>query len=233
MLYLTSMSKMTESDYAFFAKVRKSRVFNNIIKVYGLDKKAVFDVGCSHGAHLACFGDGSVGVTIIDDHIEGGREVGLTIEKKNVEDPDFSMEGRQFDAVWSNNFFEHMNAPHPFLRKMAECLKDDGVLILGVPVFPWFTFLTRFRKFGGVFASSHVNFFTRRTLIETVRYAGYDVKRASLFYTKGTLLDWGFNLIAPHMYVIATPKKDFKYSEKRLKSLRGYDDFNEDTNSAS
>lgn len=220
------MEKESASKPYLFEKVKKSRIFNNLIDLYQLDKKSVLDVGCSEGHHLACFGPGSVGVTIIDEHIEIGRKLGLEIVSKNVESPDFYMD-KKFDVVWANNFFEHMNAPHPFLRKMAGCLKDDGILILGVPVFPWFTFLTRFKKFNGVYAVSHVNFFYRKTLIETVRYAGYDVQRASLFYTKSSLFDWFFNLIAPHMYVVATPKKDFKYAEKRLKSLRGYEDFEE------
>lgn len=224
---LASMTEKTKDDLYLFDKVKKSRVFNNIISLYGLDKKAVLDVGCSEGHHLACFGPGSVGVTIIDEHIEAGRERGLTIVSKNVESPDFKMD-KKFDVVWANNFFEHMNAPHPFLRKMADCLTEEGRLILGVPVFPWFTFLTRFKKFSGVYAVSHVNFFYRKTLIETVRAAGYDIHYARLFYMKNHRLDWFFNWIAPHIYVVATPKKDFKYAEKRLKSLRGYEDFTEE-----
>lgn len=220
--------KKTDTDHLYlFEKVKKSRVFNNIIEKYSLDTKKVLDVGCSEGHHLACFGPGSVGVTIIDQHIEDGRKRGLKIVSKNVESPDFSMD-ETFDVVWANNFFEHMNAPHLFLRKMTTCLNDDGLLILGVPVIPWFTFLGRFKKFRGAYAKSHVNFFYRKTLIETVRYAGYDVSEARLFYMKNPRLDWFFNFIAPHIYVIARPKKDFKYGEKRLKSLRGYEDFTEE-----
>jgi SAM-dependent methyltransferase len=140
---------------------------------------------------------------------------------KNVEDPNFSV-GKKFDVVWANNFFEHMNAPHLFLSKMKEQLADDGILILGVPVIPHVPFLTYLKKFRGAYAVSHVNFFTRKTLIETVRAAGWEVKEARLFYFGNTWLDAILNCVAPHIYVIAKPKKDFAYAEKRMMSLRGY-----------
>lgn len=190
---------------------------------FALDKKAVLDVGCSEGDHLAHFGPGSMGVTIIPEHVAVGKKRGLEIVEKNVESPDFKM-GKKFDVIWANNFFEHLNAPHLFLRKMAECVKEDGVLILGVPVVPNITFLRRFKKFRGAYASSHVNFFYRRTLIDTVRAAGWEVVEARLFFMKNPVLDFPFNLIAPHIYVVARPITDFSYSRKRLLSLQGYDD---------
>ncbi len=212
---------MHESNKDFFAQVRKSRVFSNIIDTFSLEKKKVLDVGCSEGHHLSCFGKESVGITIIPEHVEAGKKRGLTILEKNVEDEHFSLPDT-FDAVWANNIFEHLNQPHPFLIKMRSVLNDDGILILGVPVIPFFSFLTRFKKFRGAYAVSHVNFFTRKTLVETVRAAGWDVREARLFYMKNPFLDSFFNLIAPHIYVIATARPDFKYADKRLLSLRGY-----------
>lgn len=218
------MNNTLPDDTYLFEKVKKSRVFNNLITRFSLDKKAVLDVGSSGGHHLACFGPGSMGITLIDDHIESGKKRGLNIISKNVEDPNFSLD-TTFDVVWANNFFEHMDAPHPFLRKMTDCINDDGILILGVPVIPWCTWLGNFKKFRGAYAHSHVNFFYRKTLIETVRAAGYEVQEARLFFMSAPLLDWVFNFIAPHMYVVATPKKDFTYGHKRILSLEGYKEY--------
>ncbi len=204
-----------------FARVRKSRVFSNIIDAFSLDNKSVLDIGCSEGHHLACFGAGSIGITIIPAHVEEGKKRGLTILEKNVEDERFEL-AETFNAIWANNIFEHLNQPHPFLMKMRNVLKDDGILILGVPVIPFFSFLTYFKKFRGAYAVSHVNFFTRKTLIETVRAAGWHVHEARLFYMRNAFLDSFFNLIAPHIYVVASAQPDFKYARKRLRSLEGY-----------
>ena len=151
--------------------VRTSRIFSHIVRAYKLDQRKVLDVGCSEGHYLAHFGPDSVGITIIEEHVRVAKERGLRVILKNVEDPQFSLE-ETFDVLWANNLFEHLHAPHLFLTKMRDALNPNGVLILGVPIIPFFSLLTRFKKFRGAYAVSHVNFFTRKTLIETVRAAG-------------------------------------------------------------
>ena len=175
-----------------------------------MDKKIVLDVGCSEGHHLQYFGIGSLGVTIIEEHARAAKGRGINVVLKNAEDPDFSL-GKTFDAIWANNLFEHMNAPHLFLMKMREQLKQDGILILGVPVIPYFLWLANFKKFRGAYAVSHVNFFTRKTLVETVKAGGWIVKEARSFYAGNSIIDCFFNLIAPHIYVVAFPNPDFVY----------------------
>lgn len=204
-----------------YTTLMSSHSFRNLVKRYSLDTRKVLDVGCSEGHFLQHFGPGSMGVTIIEEHAQAARDRGLNVVLKNAEDPEFSL-GTTFDVVWANNLFEHLHAPHLFLMRMREQLTEDGTLILGVPVIPTISWLTRFKKFRGSFAVSHINFFTRRTLIETVRAAGWQVQEARLFFSKNMLIDWFLNLIAPHIYVVATPKKGFAYAEKRLRSLKGY-----------
>lgn len=210
----------TSSDLA--GRVKKSRTFSHLLSTFALDKKAVLDVGCSEGHYLTHFGKNSLGITIIQDHVHTAQKQGLRVMLKNVEDPNFSLD-ETFDIIWANNLFEHLNAPHPFLTKMRDVVTPEGTLILGVPVLPFFSFLTRFKKFRGAYAVSHVNFFSRKTLVETVRAAGWHVHEARLFYLQNRFLDSLLNLIAPHMYVIATPNPTFHYAEKRLRSLAGYE----------
>ncbi len=201
--------------------VSQSGTFSNIKKIFLLDKKIVLDIGCSEGDYLSSFGNGSIGVTIIEEHVRVARERGLNVLLKNVEDPSFSMD-KKFDAIWANNLFEHMNSPHLFLVKMREQLKQGGVLILGVPVIPYTSWLAYFKKFRGAYAVSHVNFFTRKTLLETVKVGGWEIKEARPFYIKNRMIDCLFNLIAPHIYIVATPISNFIYPRKRLASLQGY-----------
>jgi SAM-dependent methyltransferase len=202
-------------------RVAVSRTFTNLSKIFHLNEKVVLDIGCSEGYYLAHFGEGSVGVTLIDTHIADAKTRGLRVIKANIEDPNFSMT-ETFDVVWANNLFEHMNAPHLFLTNIRKFLNPKGVLILGVPVLPYVPFLTRFKKFRGAYAVSHVNFFSRKTLTETVRAGGWIVEEARLFYFKHPVLDALLHFITPHVYVIARPNPDFSYAEKRLQSLAGY-----------
>lgn len=205
----------------FSKKVAASRTFAHLVQRFSLDKKTAVDIGCSEGYYLAHFGTGSMGVTIIPEHIAAAKERGLAVVEGNIEDPAFSLP-KKFDIAWANNLFEHMNSPHLFLMKVREFLKPDGLLILGVPVIPWFSFLTRFKRFRGAYAASHVNFFTRRTLIETVRAGGWTVREARSFYFKNGAIDALINSLAPHIYIVAHPTPGFAYPNKRLRSLRGY-----------
>ena len=71
----------------------------------------------------------------------------------------------------------------------------------------------------------HINFFTRTTLAKTVERGGWNVKCIRGFHFKNKIIDYLFNLVYPHFYVIATQDTDFAYPEKRLKELRGYSNF--------
>ncbi|HUD04021.1 MAG TPA: methyltransferase domain-containing protein, partial [Candidatus Paceibacterota bacterium] len=112
-----------------FDAVAKSKTFRNIVRRFSLDKKAVFDVGCTHGEFLKHFGSGSVGLTIIPEEAEYGKKIGLDIRAGNIEDQAIAkqFEGL-FDVIFANNIFEHMQSPHLFLERMKMCLKPDGFL---------------------------------------------------------------------------------------------------------
>ena len=203
-------------------KIAASRTFANLKNRFKLDKKSVLDIGSSGGLYLAHFGAGSMGVTIIPEHVSEASARGLSVVQGNIEDSEFSLP-RTFEVAWANNLFEHMNSPHLFLMKARELVREDGLLILGVPVVPFLSFLTRFKKFRGAYAASHVNFFTRKSLLETVRAGGWEVEEARSFYFQNKMIDAFMNLVAPHIYVIAHPTKDFAYPKKRLLSLQGYE----------
>ena len=207
------------------APARKShmheRTFSHVRSHFALDKKAVLDIGSSEGHYLERFGEGSMGVTIIPEHVTLARQKGLNVIQGNIEDPAFTLP-EKFDAIWANNLLEHLHSPHLFLTHMREFLNPGGVLILGVPVLPP-PFLQRLKKFRGAFAASHINFFTRRTLIETARAAGWIVADARSFHFANRSIDSLITAIAPHIYIVARPDPSFAYARKRLLSLQNYE----------
>ena len=204
-----------------FKNTSASKTFRHIIATFDLGTKAVLDLGCSYGEFLTHFGPGSVGITIAREEVAYGRERGLDIRYGNVEADDFSV-GRTFDVVFANNLFEHLYAPHRFLTSVRRYLSPGGILILGVPCVPMLAFLMHVSKFRGSLASSHINFFTRRTLRLTVERAGWDVHMVRGFRLSQGVLDALLNPLYPHFYVVATPRRGFAYSEKRMKEMAGY-----------
>ena len=203
-----------------FKNQAKSKVFNNIIDFFSLNKKSVLDIGCSNGEFLIHFGENSLGVTISQDQVDYGKSKGLNIQYGNIEYDDLNIPENSFDAIFANNLLEHLYSPHNFLNKIKKYLKKDGFLILGVPCVPILKYLLNFKKFRGSLAVSHINFFNRYTLIKTVEKSGWNILGVRGFYFKNRIIDHLLDLIYPHFYVIAKVDNDFKYPPKRMKELK-------------
>ncbi len=204
-----------------FKNIARSKTLKNIVTAFGLDKKAVLDLGCSYGEFLIHFGSGSVGVTLSKEEAEYGKKKGLDIRYGNIELDDFISE-EKFDVLFANNVFEHLYSPHHFLCAIKKYLKSDGMLILGVPCIPAIFPLLRLKKFRGSLAVSHINFFTRATLIKTAERGGWKPITIRGFHFSQAIIDRLFDLAYPHFYVVAVPDPDFTYAEKRMKELIGY-----------
>jgi len=204
-----------------FENASKSKTFLNKVRLFGLDKKSVLDIGCCNGENLVHFGLGSTGLTINPEEVAVGTAHGLDIRLGNIEATDFSLD-QTYDVIFANNLFEHLYSPHAFLIKIKQFLKPGGILILGVPCIPKIVSLLHITKFRGSLADAHINFFTRDTLIKTVERAGWKPKETRGFHFANSFVDHLLDPIYPHFYVVASPDPDFKYSDKRLKELAGY-----------
>lgn len=211
-----------------FKNTNASRTFKRIVRVFAMHEKAVLDLGCGFGEYLTIFGKGSVGITTKMLEVEEGKKRGLDIMFGNIEEMEKLNIKNKFDIVWANNFFEHILSPHAFLSKLRRVVASETTLILGVPVVPAVTQLLHIRKFRGSLANSHINFFTRKTLILTVERAGWTVVDIRPYVVSFAPTDRLLGLIAPHLYVVAKCDESFRYAEKKLKEWEGvpyYDSF--------
>lgn len=217
---------MTTSDQGIekrFAAVAASRTFRNVRDAFHLETKSVLDIGCSYGEFLAHFGPGSIGVTVSPDEASYANSHGLRVRKGNIEDDAFvSSIHEKFDVIYANNIFEHLYSPHAFLIEVKKILKEDGILILGVPCVPKITALMRLNKFRGSLSAEHINFFTHDTLRLTVERAGWVIEQMRGFRFASSSIDTFFDSAYPHFYVVAHMDGSFDYSEKRKNELKGY-----------
>jgi SAM-dependent methyltransferase len=203
-----------------FQAVSTSKTFRNLRRAYGLEQKAVLDIGCSYGEYLSHFGPGSTGITINPEEAVEGRSRGLDMRVGNAED-ELPIE-KNYDAIYCSNLLEHLYSPHAFLYRARKALGPGGTLILGVPVLPFPRFLTRFKKFHGALAGAHINFFVKDSLAYTVQRAGWHIKCIRGFHFSNVILDSAIWFLYPHLYVIAEPDLSFSYGTKREKELAGY-----------
>jgi len=205
---------------ARFASIARSKTFKHILDARGLRGKKVLDIGCSHGEFLAHFGQGSAGLTIMEREAAYGQARGLDVRLGNIEEQDIPVRPEEkFDAIFANNILEHMYGPYAFLLRLRGFLAKDGVAVIGVPCVPKLVSLWHFRKFRGSLAVSHINFFTRDTLIKTIERAGWRVHSARSFHFGPAWLDLMLDPIAPHFYVTASPDPQFVYDKHQTLKL--------------
>lgn len=200
-----------------FAPVHTSKTFNRILDTFNLRTKKVLDIGCGFGEYLVKFGPESLGITTTPDEVEYAKLRDIRMKLGNAELLETLELREKFEAIWSNNLFEHILAPHAFLITLKRFAESETLLVLGVPVIPRIVSLLRIRKFRGALAVAHINFFTRESLRLTVTRAGWNVKDIRPFLFGNPALDRLVGYFAPHLYVVAYNDSNFKYDSKKLK----------------
>ncbi len=203
-----------------FAPIHTSETFNRILDTLDLHQKKVLDLGCGYGEYLVKFGKNSMGITSTLDEVNYGKTRNIHITRGNVEHIDELELNKSFEAIWANNLFEHLLAPHAFLIKLKTVANKDTILILGVPVVPRIASLMKITKFRGALAGAHVNFFTKETLKLTVERAGWKVLVTRSFFFSNKLLDWVTSFFVPHIYIVAQNDERFRYPDKKLKEWK-------------
>jgi SAM-dependent methyltransferase len=142
-----------------------------------LETMRVLDVGCSYGHCLVHFGDGSVGLDNVAEHVDFCRSLGLDARLGDVESGLGGLEEGSFDAIWVSDILEHLDAPRLLLRRVRPLLKPGGRLIVFMTVLPR-SRLARipFRGRGFFDADVHHYQFTAETARYLFERAGYAVE---------------------------------------------------------
>jgi SAM-dependent methyltransferase len=91
----------------------------------------------------------------------------------------------RFDCICFNDVLEHMIDPDCALEKARAHLVDGGVVVASIPNFRYFPNLWEILRYGefeykpsGILDSTHLRFFTRKSMIRLFERAGYRVVHA-------------------------------------------------------
>ncbi len=191
-----------------------------------LFEEPVLDVGCGvNVTHLRFFSKQSIG-------IDGAAVVppeGMSFVRWNFSDDIGSLLLESnlpdtFNHVWCQDVFEHVLTPHEFLLNLRRVLKPAGTLYLGVPLVTALGNFSAGRNsflnyFQGFLSSDHVNFFTYKTLIYTVEYAGFKVIDWYSPFLVGRKKPFLLG-IEPVTVLVLRKVSDFQYGPKAAKELK-------------
>jgi 2-polyprenyl-3-methyl-5-hydroxy-6-metoxy-1,4-benzoquinol methylase len=144
----------------------------------------VLDLGCSSGLlaeQLRQMGHHVTGVDV--NEIENVAERTDVFIKADLNDGIPSEVGSGFDIVLAADVLEHILNPGALLSQIREVLAPSGTVVLCVPnIAHWYP---RFRSTLGLFDydqrgildSTHLKFFTRRSLMKLVERRGFGIRR--------------------------------------------------------
>lgn len=119
----------------------------------------ILDIGAGEGDWLSIWSEIKLryATEILSDFVDRMKEKGIsllsTLDKTN----------EQFDMISAFDFLEHVENPDHFLQKISTKLKDNGILIIGVPDMGKFLarlFGTRYY----LYCPMHYSYFTQHSL---------------------------------------------------------------------
>ena len=152
----------------------KRRQFSDFIARHGLAGKRIVEIGCGSGEFLSLLDQLSVeahGIEFSESSVRRCRDVGLRVSRGYPDGSSGGIPGAPFDAFFLLMFLEHMPDPCASLRAIRDQLAPGGIGLIEVPNFDMMVRECLFSEF----ISDHLLYFSRETLVSTLRWNGFDV----------------------------------------------------------
>ena len=153
-----------------------SRLFRKIIdKIIKFKPQGrLLDVGCSVGILLDVAhknGFDVKGVEVSTWASEFAREKGFDVLTGGLLDAAYPE--KSFDVVVLNHVLEHLQKPVEILLETKRILKDDGLLVIGVPNFGSYMAAIKKEEWASLQPDQHVWQFTHESLLRVLMKSGF------------------------------------------------------------
>lgn len=132
------------------------------------------DIGCSVGIFLGVArlnGFTVKGVEVSKWASEYARQKGLDVVTGKLVDANYP--DKSFDIVVMNHVLEHIPDPIEILLEVKRILKDDGLLVIGVPNFGSYMARLMKRKWFSLMPDQHIWQFTHSSLDNLLKSTGF------------------------------------------------------------
>jgi len=144
----------------------------------GKKRLSLLDLGCGDGTYVRTanqLGIKAIGVEPKTTALHSMVVIKSSIEKLTLK--------KKFDVVTMYHVLEHVNNPKKVLIKAKENLKDEGILVLEVPLVGNFTEKFLGKDFFAYGDKTHKHFFTKRQLVQLLNETGFEViKKGNVLY---------------------------------------------------
>lgn len=175
----------------------------------------VLELGCGEGnfslllkQKYSCH---TVGIDLCVDAIAKARDKMDDVYASSIEEFDFSTLG-MFDLVIANDLLEHLKDPWSIVATIKEHLHDDGYFVASIPNVQHHKVFTQLLKGNwqykeaGILDRTHLRFFTKKTMIDLFKNAGYTIESITPINVdhvkKRNILQALFKFFIPDMYAV-------------------------------
>ncbi len=143
----------------------------------------ILDVGCNAGF----LGKFLLKKQVVSDGIDIHKEALKKAEKyyrnvflRNLYHPALQLQNKTYDSIVFSDILEHLPRPDLLLKDAKKYLKSDGRVVISLPNIARFEIRLQllFGKFTyrpGILGFDHLRFFTKKTAIDMIHWAGYEV----------------------------------------------------------
>lgn len=148
----------------------------------------VLEIGCGAGGTLSYLKSNGlarhvVGVDIASSQIEIALRRGVDEAfVSNLDDLEEILHGRTFDAIFMLDVLEHLVDPWSILKRVSDFLRSGGRIYVSLPnvqsvrvLVPLLMGQWRYKELG-ILDKTHLRFFTKRTAVELLQGAGFELE---------------------------------------------------------
>lgn len=145
----------------------KKQQYKNFIEKYNLQNAKILEVGCGDGQLLEIFRE--LGIECY------GVEYGID-NYNNCINKNFNMVSgvlsKQYDALYSFFYLEHIPFPRFFVETLFEYLNDGGICLIEVPAYD----IIEAKNLWLEFTKDHRIYYRKRTLMYLFLHAGFEIE---------------------------------------------------------
>lgn len=145
----------------------------------------LLDVGCGAGALASTLKRERnmaevAGIEIIESAWQRAKKVLDEVVLGSIEEMELPFPANRFDCIICADVLEHLIEPSPALKKLAQVLVDDGVIVISIPNIQFHEVIAMLSTGGwtymdaGLLDSTHLRFYTKPTIEKMIRDAGLE-----------------------------------------------------------
>jgi 2-polyprenyl-3-methyl-5-hydroxy-6-metoxy-1,4-benzoquinol methylase len=142
-----------------------------------IDDGRLLDIGCGNGSYLALVKELGWSGYGIEPNIAAARHaskpLGLEVRRGNFET--ISYPEKHFDVITMWHSLEHFSNPQKIMAKVRKLLKDDGMLMIGIPNFSSLDRKLFKESWNGLEIPLHAWHFTPNSIQYLLKESGFEV----------------------------------------------------------